>query len=277
MPAWVVDAILAIRHGVRMITRARTPMALALATIGVLVGGAAFGADEEIQVYMDELGKPGEFGLDVHTSFVASGDLATNYPGNQPSLHRLRITPEFAYSLTNSLELGMYLPLATLDRNGQLGLGGIKFRLKYIAPKAPEDSWFWGVNLELGRVNHSLDANPVNGELKGIAGTRSGPWTLAFNANVGFKVAGPEASPATIELATKLMHSIGHGASLGIESFNGMGELRSPGHLSDSEQAGFVVLDRPIGRWELNLGVGVGYGSNPDRLILKAIIGVPID
>lgn len=260
-----------------MITRARTPVALALATIGVLACGAACGADEEIQVYMDEIGKPGEFGLDVHTNYVASGDLLTDYPGNQPSLHRLRVTPELAYGLTNSLELGVYLPLATLDRGGQLGLGGIKFRLKYLAPKAPEDSWFWGANLELGRVNHSLDAHPVNGELKGIAGTRSGPWTLAFNANVGFKVSGPAASPATFELATKLMHSIGHGAFLGIESFNGMGELRSPGHLSDSEQAGYVVLDRLIGRWELNLGAGVGFGRNPDRLILKAILGVPID
>jgi hypothetical protein len=257
--------------------RAHQSIAFTLATIAALACGAAFGADEEIQVYMDELGKPGEFGLDVHTSYVASGDLVVDYPGNEPSLHRLRVTPEFAYGLTNSLELGVYLPLATLDRDGQLGLGGIKFRLKYIAPRAPEDSWFWGANLELGRVNHSLDANPVNGELKGIAGTRSGPWTLAFNANVGFKVSGPEPSPATFELATKLMHSIGNGASLGIESFNGMGELRSPGHFGDSEQAGFIVLDKSIGRWELNLGAGMGYGTSPDRLILKAIIGVPID
>jgi len=260
-----------------MITRAHKSIAPALATMGVLIGGAAFGADEEIQVYMDEIGKPGEFGVDVHTNYVASGDLVTDYPGNQPSLHRLRITPEFAYGLTDSLELGLYLPLATLDRDGQLDLGGIKFRLKYVAPKAPAGRWFWGANLELGRVNHSLDANPVNGELKGIAGTRSGPWTLAFNANVGFKVSGPEPAPATLELATKLMHSIGNGASLGIESFNGLGELRSPGHMHESEQAGYIVLDKSIGRWELNLGAGMGYGTSPDRLILKAIIGVPID
>jgi hypothetical protein len=260
-----------------MITRARTPVALTLATMGVLACGAACGADEEIQVYMDEIGKPGEFGLDVHTNYVASGDLVTDYPGNQPSLHRLRVTPEWAYGLTNSLELGVYLPLATLDRDGQLDLGGIKFRLKYVAPKAPDASWFWGANLELGRVNHRLDANPVNGELKGIAGTRSGPWTLACNANVDFKVSGPEPSPATFELAIKLMHSIGSGAALGIETFNGLGELRSPGHLQESEQAGYIVLDSTIGGWELNLGAGTGYGSNPDRLILKAIIGVPID
>ena len=260
-----------------MITRARTPVALALATIGVLACGVACGADEEIQVYMDEIGKPGEFGLDVHTNYVASGDLVTDYPGNQPSLHRLRVTPELAYGLTNSLELGVYLPLATLDQDGQLDLGGIKFRLKYLAPRAPEARWFYGANLELGRVNHRLDANPVNGELKGILGTRRGPWTLAFNANVGFKISGPEPSPAAIELTTKLMRSIGNGASLGIESFNGMGELRSPGHLNDSGQAGYIVLDKSIGRWELNLGAGAGYGSNPDRLILKAILGVPID
>ena len=39
----------------------------------------------------------------------------------------------------------------------------------------------------------------------------------------------------------------------------------------------FGVVDASFGKWDLNFGVGRGYGTNPDRMIVKAIVGVPID
>ena len=36
------------------------------------------------------------------------------------------------------------------------------------------------------------------------------------------------------------------------------------------------VIDEVFGKWDLNLGVGTGYGRPEDHLILKAIVGVPI-
>lgn len=238
---------------------------------------AAHAAPEEIQVYMDEMSLPGQFGLDVHNNFVATGDLVHDYAGEQQSLDRYRVTPEFAYGIRSYLEGGLYLPLATIDRTGRVGIDGAKLRLKFIAPKPESQPWFWGVNFELGGVDNRLDRNPFNAELKGIIGRRMGPWTVAFNANVDFKVAGPASAPASLDLDTKISYALTKTLAVGIETYNGAGEFQHLGQFGSSDESTFLVVDKSFGHWDLNLGVGSGYGSNRDGLTLKAIVGVPID
>jgi len=237
----------------------------------------AMAAPEEVQVYMDEMSDPGQFGLDIHNSYVFTGDRTPAYPGEQQSVGRYRITPEFSLGLTRNLELGAYLPLAAIDNRGVLRAEGVKFRLKYIAPGKHGSHFFWGANFEIGRVYHRLDENPYNAELKGIAGYHGDKWTLALNTNFDFKVSGPVPAPASFELATKASYAISPKFSLGIENYTGVGEIRHIGRFGSSEQSSFVTIDTRLGKWDLNLGVGTGYGSNPDHLILKAIVGIPID
>src|SRR5438128_2089756 len=112
----------------------------------VLAASCARAADEEIQVYMDEIGAPHRPGLDVHLNYVPQGRTVADYPLQQASEGRLRITPEWSYALDSHLELGLYLPLMTVERGGRFEAGGVKGRIKWIAPKAPEQDWFWGVN-----------------------------------------------------------------------------------------------------------------------------------
>lgn len=242
----------------------------------LLAPSAAFAAPEEIQVYMDELNRPGEIGLDIHNSYVLSGQRDSGYIGEQPSVHRYRITPEFSLGLSSAFELGAYLPLATIDHHGVF-VDGIKLRLKYIAPHEKDSRWFYGANFEIGRVDHRLDENPYNAELKGIVGTHQGKWTLAANANLDFKVSGPAPAPASVEIATKANYLVSSKTAIGVENYSGIGTLRRFGRLADSEQSTFVTVDTAIGRWGLNVGVGRGYGADRDRWIAKAIVSVPLD
>ena len=236
----------------------------------------AIAAPEEIQVYMDELNQPGEVGLDVHNNYVLSGDPGVDYAGEQPSVHRYRITPEWSLGLNSSFELGAYLPLATIDHRGFF-VDGFKFRLKWLAPHDEGQSFFWGANFEIGREDHRLDDNPWNAELKGIVGVKSGKWTAAANAILDFKVAGPAPAPATLEIATKFSYAISPKTALGIENYNGTGQVRRLGHFGTSEQSSYLTADTSIGKWDLNLGIGRGYGSNPDKWIAKAIVSVPLN
>jgi hypothetical protein len=235
----------------------------------------AFAADEEIQVYMDELNATGVFGLDVHVNDVLRGDGSAAYPGAETNLHRWRVTPEFSLGLGHGFELGAYLPLATIAPDGVLRIQGIKGRLKWLAPHKDE-GFYWGLNFEIGRVSHRLDTNPWNSELKLIGGWRKGKWIAAVNGNIDFTVSGPAPSPATFELASKLGYALTPALTLGVESYNGMGELKSWGHFSQNEHATYVVLDAKVGKWDVNAGIGKGYGANGDDITLKFVIGVPI-
>jgi hypothetical protein len=252
-------------------------LAAALAAVtSIVVPGAARAADEEIQVYMDEIGTPHRPGLDVHVNYVPKGRTLPDYPGEQASEGRTRITPEWSWALDRNTELGLYLPLMTIERNGRFEAGGVKGRIKWIAPHDAGQDWFWGANFELGRVRHDLDINPWNAELKGILGVRKGPWTLAANLNIDWMVSGPDHTPVDFQVATKAAYALSEGTAIGIESYNGLGGGRSFGRLGEADHQTYLVLDRGFGRWDLNLGVGYGYGRPEDRWIAKAVIGVPI-
>jgi hypothetical protein len=241
------------------------------------MAGAARAADEEIQVYMDEIGPRHVPTLDVHLNYVPDGRLRPNYPGEQASEGRFRITPEWAYALGPNLELGAYLPLAEIDRHGNLEAGGIKGRIKWVAPRAEGQDWFWGLNFELGRVRHDLDINPWNAELKGIVGVRKGPWTLAANLNVDWVVSGPDQGAAPdLQVALKAAYALDKQTSFGIETYNGIGTTRDLGHFNRQDNQTYLVVDRGFGKWDLNFGVGYGYGAPEDRWIVKAVVGVPI-
>jgi hypothetical protein len=233
----------------------------------------ALAAPEEIQVYMNEMNQPGEFGLDVHANYVASGAALPDYAGAQLSRHALRVTPEFSYGLTRSLELGAYV-LATRDADQRYHVGGEKLRIKFV-PSAPDDPIFYGANLEIGRVERRFDENPWNGELKGILGYKGARWTAALNANVDFKVSGPAPSATSLELATKLGYALSADLQLGIESYNELGPLRRLDNPLRQAHTTYAVLDTAVRGWDLNLGVGRGNAAASDRWVLKAIIGVP--
>jgi hypothetical protein len=250
---------------------------IAAALAPLLAPHPARAADEEIQVYEDDLDAPGHFGLDVHVNYVATGDPAPDSPTDgQSPLHRTRVTPEWSYGLTKNVELGLYLPLATFEADGRTEAAGVKGRVKWIAPRPEGQDWYWGLNLEVGRVNHTLDINPWNAELKAIWGLHRGRLNLAANANLDWTVSGPHPQPASLDIDTKLAWTVTKGLDLGIETYNGVGPIKRPGHFGEEDQTAYAAADLTLGKWALNLGLGHGYGGNRDGLVAKAVISVPM-
>ena len=248
---------------------------LLAATASLAVAPCAHAADEEIQVYMDELTEPGHLGLDLHVNHVLSGQPGPDYPGGEAALHRLRITPELSVGLSKTWDIGFYLPLTTLASDGTYRVQGAKLRIKWMAPHKAE-GFYGGANFEIGRVAHRLDENPWNGELKLIGGWRRGPWELGVNGNFDFVVSGPAPTPATFDLSSRIGYRVAPRLVLGVENYTGFGPLKSLGHFGRNEHASFVTADTTLGKWDVQLGLGKAYGTSTDNVIAKLIIGVPI-
>lgn len=243
----------------------------AAAILGLLRTPRAEAAPEEIQVYMDDMSAPGQFGLDVHNNYVFSGDSMPSYPGEQAPDHVYRLTPEFYYGLTNSVELGAYL-LSTHDADGRTHFDGEKLRVKFIAPHAAEAGAFWGANLEVGRTDRRVSATPWNAELKGIAGYRAGLWTFAGNANIDWSMS-RQGGPATLEVDTKVAYTVQPRLQLGLESYDELGAFSGPLEWSGNSHVVYFAADTEFGRFDLNAGIGRGLTGASDRWVFKFIIG----
>ena len=114
----------------------------------------AFAIDDEIQVYTDDINKPGDFGLELHMNTTPAGRSTPNYPGDSIPRHGFRLTPEFSYGLTRDFEAGLYLPTVR-EADGSLSAAGLKLRLKWLPLKPEEgaEGYYAGVNFELARVD----------------------------------------------------------------------------------------------------------------------------
>jgi hypothetical protein len=228
-------------------------------------------APEEIQVYLDDLRAPGQLGVDVHNNFVVSGRTSAEYPGEQPPAKVYRLTPEFAYGLSSTTELGFYV-LSTRDSDGKLHGDGVKGRIKYVAPHDAETGLFWGANLEVGRSSQRVSETAWNAEVKGILGYRTGPWTLAVNPNIDWSLS-RGGGPVTGDVDMKFNYTLDKSTQIGIESYNELGPLRHLSTAATNSRTLFAVLDKDFGAFDLNAGLGRGVSQAADKWVVKFIVG----
>jgi hypothetical protein len=251
----------------------RIALAAALAAACLCLASRAAAAPEEIQVYLDDMTKPGNFGEDFHNSFVCSGSTLSAYPGALPDEHMYRFTPEFYYGLSDTLEIGLYV-LTTTAPGGVPNFDGNKLRLKYIAPHDDAEGVFWGANFEIGETSLRVAEDPWNAEAKGIVGYRSGNWLVAANLNLDWGVSGPVNIPVSLDIDIKLAYKAGADYRLGFETYSEIGPLKSLGRLDQRSQMLYGVLDADIGKFDLNAGIGRGLTAQSDRWVIKFIVGM---
>lgn len=232
---------------------------------------AAFAAPEEIQVYLDDLREPYQLGVDLHTNFVLSGRSTSDYPGEQPPAKVYRTTPEFAFGLSPTIELGLYF-LSTRAADGRVHGDGVKARIKYIALHDIEVGPFWGANFEIGRSSKRVSETAWNAEIKGILGYRTGPWTLAINPNIDWSLS-PSGGPPTVQVDLKVAYKVESKTHIGLESYNEFGPVRNLSTSVTNSRILFAVVDRDFGAFDLNAGLGRGVSQAADKWVLKLILG----
>jgi hypothetical protein len=240
------------------------------ALIAGLLSANAYGASEEIQVYLDDKEAAGQVSVDWHNNYVFSGRSTPQYRGELAPARVYRLTPELNIGLTDTLELGFYL-LSSLDRQGNLAGDGGKVRLKYIAPHA-EEGVFWGLNLEVGEQAKRVSPNPWNAQLKGILGLHQGRWTLGTNLNVDTPLDTHSGSP-TVDIDLKINYRVAEKTGFGLESYNELGALRHFDSLNKNSKTLFAVVDTEVAGLDLNAGLGKGLTPDSDKWLVKLIFG----
>lgn len=266
--------------------------ATAAATAALLASPtAAHAVDKfEIQVYEADVNRPGQLGLEVHTNYTLEGRTLPEYAGEIPPHHAGRMTLEPALGVTEWLELGAYLQAMVAPGEGAKWAGA-KLRAKLVVPPRLTGRFFFGINLELGRVPKRVEEQGWANEFRPILGYDDGWILAAFNPIFGYALTGPDKLEPDFEPAGKLGVNTQQGFSLGLEYYAGLGPFSGFPAVRQQEHLGFVAFDlappahgeareNPASTeekgdaWELNVGVGHGFTEGtPQQWIVKTIVG----
>jgi hypothetical protein len=255
-------------------------LALGLSALGYpTVAGA--GDLFEIQVYEAEVNDPGQFALEVHTNYTVRGRTLPEYAGEQSPHHVGRLTLEPALGITEYLELGAYLQ-NMVNADGHYDFAGWKLRTKWVVPGRYTGKFFFGMNVEIGKVPRKVEAEGWANEFRPIAGYYDGTWLIDVNPIIGYALSGPDKLRPDIEPAGKVAWNTQKGFMVGTEYYAGLGYLTDLSPIKRQEHLMFLTVDcanpkghaGPESPWALNVGVGYGLTeATPQRWIVKAIVG----
>lgn len=249
----------------------KTGMAALVALALFAATWSARAADDEIQVYTDEINKPGELGLELHLNYVTVGSRERSWPQQAPAKQLFRVTPEFSYGLSKQWELGLYLP-ATKGPGEDVHVEGGKVRLKYL--DAPEgQAFYWGVNVELGRLALRTVEQHWNAEIRPILGYRKGDWHLTLNPRLGMALSDGASRVPDFSPCFRIMRKLTEDWAVGMEHYSEFGPVNNFLHASERAQNTYLVIDGRVANMDFNVGVGKGWTEPSDRVVFKAILG----
>jgi hypothetical protein len=251
-----------------------TPLLLVPALAGPL---AAQEFRDEIQVYADDIQKPGRFGLELHLNRLLQGP--KDAPPGLPFNGSTNLTPEFSYGLLPSLDVGLYLPTA-LDTDHHYRFSGPKLRMKWL-PVRPEreeaPGAFLGLNLELARTNRSFSDVMWAAELRVLAGARTEDWLLALNPVFTWPLSdGQGRGTPDFSTAWKATFTRWKKAAPGLEFYAEHGPLNHLDSLRGQNQRLFATLDVDQAPFVFNVGLGRGLTATSERWTLKFIFEIPL-
>ncbi len=256
----------------------RNPAGYCLALASILASPVCGAAPEEIQVYLDEFADVGKWGLDLHTNRVLSAH------SGAATRNMLRLTPELSYGINEHWEAALYwLVSAGPEQSaGHPVSDGAKLRLKW-RPYAPskDSPWYFAVNGEVGSLSQRFNADGSSAELKLIGMYTRGPWVAGANLNLDRALKRNPLQAATYELDSKLSYQVRPeaegGLRLGLENYHFFGPMHAQAGPSQVSNANYLVADFSVKSWDINIGLGKTTGATNDKLVLKAIIGVPFE
>lgn len=247
-----------------------------LLAIACTLPTVAFGLQDEIQVYDDEINEKGEYSLEIHFNTTPDGLTTRSYPGQVINAGNTRLTPELAIGLGHDLEAGLYVN--TVFNSGQWNYAGYKLRMKWlpILEKYGYD-FFGGVNIELSNTLYQYEQSRYGVEARFILGKHIDEWLIALNPILAWPLSQPYADGnPNFSLSARVSREVTKELALGVEYYSNVGVLNQPINYQNTGQMGFLMAywdGEPIA---FQAGVGRGLSQSSDNWTIKAIFSIPL-
>jgi hypothetical protein len=178
--------------------------------------------------------------------------------------------PEWAYGVTPWFEAGLYLPIYTLSRDGELLFDGAKLRALFVLPDAHDRTFFYGINFELSYNTPHWDPSRYSGEMRGILGVHLGRFDLIVNpiVDTDFNGLGNLEFVPAVRAAWNTAGKL----AFALEEYADFGPLK---HFKPSDEQShtlFAVIDYDGPGRGLEFGIGRGFTPASDKWVLKLLL-----
>jgi hypothetical protein len=245
--------------------------AAALAWIfSALIANVAAAQTDEIQVYNGEINEPGQFSLTLHNNYTPIGRHAPDFAGAIVPQGAYNGVAEWAYGAAEWLELGLYLPLYSITREGRPLINGGKVRFLIAEPHAAEHQFFYAINFEFSYNARHWEQTRYSSEIRPIVGVRFGPVDLIFNPIIDNSWTG--IGSLDFAPAARIDYNFSDKWAIALEHYADYGQFRDLAGLRDQQQTLFAVVDYGGEPADIEAGIGHGFTAGSDSLILKLMV-----
>ena len=225
---------------------------------------------DEIQVYDAEINDPGKFNVVLHTNYTPKGRTQPDFPGAMVANRALNGTAEWAYGVTDWLEVGTYLPVYSITGEGSLVWDGAKLRALFVSPRASERPLFYGLNFEFSYNALHWESTRTSGEIRPILGARLGPVDLIVNPILDTPFKGIR--DLDFAPSERIAYNFSKVWAAALEHYQDYGRVRKLEPTNQQLQELFAVVDWKSDPNAVEAGVGHGFTDGSDNLILKLMI-----
>jgi hypothetical protein len=243
---------------------------VAVGAIAWLLGTGAHAQTDEIQVYDADINNPGQFNLQLHSNYTPIGRRQADFKGGIVPNSTLNGVPEWAYGVTDWLELGAYVPVYSWTGSGRFLIDGAKLRAEFVVPHAQDRSFFYGVNLEFSFNARYWEPTRYSGEIRPIIGGRVGPVDLIVNPILDTSFQG--LGSLDFAPAARVAYNFSETWAAALEHYASYGRLSHFDPLNRQQQTLFAVLDYKSDPVSVEFGIGHGFTAASDALVLKMIL-----
>jgi len=239
-------------------------------TAWLVAPGDASAQTDEIQVYNGEINAPGQFSLTLHNNYTPIGRKQAELPNGIVPQGALNGVPEYAVGVTEWMELGAYLPLYSITRNGRFLINGGKIRMLFAVTHAAEQSFFYAINFKFSYNARHWESTHASMEMRPIIGVRFGPVDLIVNPIIdnGFTGIGSlDFAPAI-----RLDYNFSEKWAVALEHYADYGPIRKFSGLKQQQQSIFAVVNYSGEPLDVEAGVGHGFTAASDALVVKLML-----
>lgn len=243
-----------------------------MAAIGLVLAVPALAAaqGDEIQVYDGGLAPRGTFNLTLHNNFTPKGIETAAFPGAVVADHSWNGVPEWALGVTDWFEAGLYLPLYSRDKKMGFGLDGFKLRALFAAPHGDDRTFVYGANFEFSCNAKRWDQKRFTSEIRPIIGWHLKTMDIIVNPIVDTSYDGFR----NLEFvpSVRIAWNVAPSFQVAVEEYADFGPLRDFFPRKEQAHQVFAVVDRTVGGWDIEGGIGFGLTDASDKLTLKLIL-----